>query len=742
VTKYCFIDTETKSEIDISLGHDLYTRACVCMIVTYALSTYDRGWQDQPAKLWEPWDDPVRPVDLAAAVRDPEVIFVAHNAAFDRLVLQRQLDIDIPIERWQCTMAIACSHGLPGSLEQLGEAVGLPTDLRKLVDDKGLIDTFCVPQPRLGRFITPLEKPDEWKRFCNYAVRDTVTLREIFKRLPTVNYVGSNLRGWHLDQLINERGFGFDRQLAAAAKSFLADAKVGSDVVVAKASGNEVHAASQRNRLLRYLREKCGVDIESLRASEVREWLEHDDLDPVVRVLLEQRLEAGKSSGAKFDRGLRMVGPGSRIRHTIRWAGAGRTGRFSHRGYQPGNMARPVLTVRRENGRIELEPVKASYIDDVIIPGIYSKAALNNDLVYGGPYEACALTLRHAIVAAPGNELVTGDFKNIESVITAWIAGQEDELQAFALAFADPKNKSLDVYRKQFSAFFGTPVLEVNDTERQAGKVSKLAFGFGGGVGALVTMAAGYQMDLEPLTDIILPRATAEQREKAYKAWRRAFLRAEDYELEPKVYQACDILKQIYRTTNDKIDAMRRAVDTAVKDSIRNPGSAAYRVAKCLIWATPHYLNIQLPNGDRLIYASPKLFVEKIEDPEGGKPWVTETVSYITVRGKTVRRERAWSGLFVENIVQAIANRVLRAALLRVHADTLTVPAIAAYLASLPVGERTAIVLHVHDEIVLDVPAGTYPKERLQSVLCEKEEWFRDLPMAADVWNYPRYGKR
>ena len=126
-------------------------------------------------------------------------------------------------------MAQANAHGLPGSLEKLGEVCGLTKDQAKLTDDKGLIDTFCVPQRASNRFIEPWEMPNEWTRFCNYAVRDTEALRALFERMPAANYCGDNLANWRLDQLINERGFGFDRRLATAATDFLADAKVASD---------------------------------------------------------------------------------------------------------------------------------------------------------------------------------------------------------------------------------------------------------------------------------------------------------------------------------------------------------------------------------------------------------------------------------------------------------------------------------------------------------------------------------
>lgn len=410
-------------------------------------------------------------------------------------------------------------------------------------------------------------------------------------------------------------------------------------------------------------------------------------------------------------------------------------------------MARPALSVRRPEGhehagRIELAPVKASYIDDVVIPGIYSKAALNEPLIYGGPNEACALAVRHMIVAAPGNEIMAGDFKNIESVITAWVAGETIQISAFKESFESHGDKAKDVYCILAGKILGKPPTEITDTERQMGKVMILAFGFGGGVSALVNMALVYQLDLEPLPALIFPTATPEQMERAYRAWRRAFLLGEDFELSCDVYMACDILKQAYRTANSAIDQLRKDIDVATKSAVAHPMANVYSVGRCKIWGTGSFLVIELPSGRRLLYASPQLRTEEIKDPEGGKPWTSSYITYATARGKNWHRERAWSGLFVENIVQAIANDVLRAAMLRVHKDTLSVAPVAAYLATLPLGARTAISLHVHDEICLDVPKGSYPKERFLRVLTQKEDWMVGLPIAADIWRHERYGKR
>ena len=346
------------------------------------------------------------------------------------------------------------------------------------------------------------------------------------------------------------------------------------------------------------------------------------------------------------------------------------------------------------------------------------------------------------MVADPGNELVVADFKNIETVVTAWVADERAVLESFRSLFENPKDKSKDPYRILAGEMLGKRPEDVTESERQMGKVAILAFGFGGGVAALVSMAVGYQMDLEPLAAIVLPTATPDQLVKANTAWERAFLKGEDFELEREVYMACDVLKQAFRAANPAINQMRYDLNDAILDAVEHKNGTVHHVARCKVWCNASFLVIELPSGRRLLYASPILKTEEVEDPLGGRSWKARYVTYQTVRGRSWRRERAWSGLFVENIVQAIANDVLRAAMLRVHDDTLTVPEIAAYLETLEPYARTAISLHVHDEIGLDVPKGSYPEERLLRVLKQKEKWMEGLPIAADLWTNQRYGKR
>lgn len=702
-----YADTETRSTAPIERGTDVYTASAECTLVTFARD------EDKP-DYWDVLGGQLIPAPLVDAYRDPDETFVFHNAQFDRMVFARCLKMPFPITRLRCTMAQAYAHGMPGSLEFLGMVLGLPMDERKLAEDgKRLMRLFCLPRHD-DTFNSPDDYPADWQQFIEYAVRDTVALREIAKRLPKHNFQGVNLESWWIDQLINEYGFCTDQKLASAARKLLTKAKDLHDTQISDATLGLVSTANQRAKLLRYF-ESQGVLVPNLQAATMRTMLEADDLAPEIRFLLELRLEAAKSSGAKFKRLMEWEGEASRVRFAIQWSGAGRTGRSSGRGPQPHNFTRPTM--------------KADYIESVVLPGVMSGAALGEPLLYGGPNEACSNVLRPCITAGPGNELVVADWSNIEGRINAWIAGETWKLDAYR---AQDAGTGKDGYKLLYARFFGIDVDEVDDHMRQMGKVIDLSCGYGGSVGAFVTMAAGYDMDLDAAAPAVLAAATEAQKAKAYRKWRRAFLNGEDYLLEPRTFQACAVLVDAYRTANSAINDLRHALDYAVKECVRYPNHA-HSVGKCRIWSTGSWLVIELPSGRRLLYAQPKIETERKWDVESNEWMEYDYITYITARGKSWRRERAWSGLFLENIVQAIANDVLRAAQRLIQHE---------WDAEF---HTTPMCLHVHDEIALDVPKGTYPLGKLRAQMTTgilaANPWLAGLPLAAAGYVGHRFRK-
>jgi DNA polymerase bacteriophage-type len=716
-----FLDFETRSPENLkTAGLDRYMTRAQATIASWAVG-------DGPVYQWDMLHErvPQRWVDF---IHNPNMTFIAHNAPFDRAVMERLLLHPTPPNRWWCTRAQAYAHSLPGGLDALCTILGVPQEHAKIMDGKRLIQLFCVPN-KDGYFNEPKDYPDEWTAFKDYAMRDVDALRSIYRRLPIHNFRAENLRYFWLDLAVNERGFAVDVPLAAAAAERLEAAKAGSDLAIARATKGAVSAVTQRDKLLEYL-QRSRPSLKNLRRDTVEKELAGDWLSPEDRFLLQARLEGSKASGAKYKRALQMH-VDERLRYTMQVFGAGATGRTAHKGFQPGNTPRPVsFNPLAEKLADQHVPVDAEFIDEIILPAIRSGNL--DSMVTGGVGTACAVALRHVIVATgsilpslglpaagPKIELVVADYRNIESVVLAWVADETWKLTAFrAVFFVNAR----DMYRLLYSKFFGRAVESISDHERQVGKVIELSCGFGGSVGAFVTMAATYGMDLSLLPALVLPSADEGILARARDAHKRS---ADHYSLSEAVWTACHVLVQAYRSANPAIDKFKRDLGRAVQHVLMIRGSLKQVGRYIRVWADANVLTIELPSGRRLLYWRPKVEVKLVTDPETGEEKSQLITIYERARGPKMIKHVAWPGLFVENVVQAIANDVLRAGLLEVERRF-----------------PETVVLHVHDEIVCETDCDTMTVKDLEEAMCVMPPWAKGLPVAAKGWHGPRYGKR
>lgn len=339
-----WVDTETFSETPIKHGTYRYVADCELMIVSWALDDGQVVVEDLTA------GSPSAALQLALFEAD-EVW--AHNAMFDRGVVAKHLAAFAPpLARWRCTMVKALSHSLPGGLDKLCEILQVPQDQAKHKAGKELVRLFCMPRPANSKLrrATRETHPIEWQRFLDYAGADILAMRQVDKKLPSWNYGGETAAGrrelalWHLDQQINDRGFAVDLELADAAIRAIDEEQTRLAGAAWAHSDGALNAATQRDAMLEHLLAEYNISLPDLRSSTLEKRLADPEIPDGMKELLRIRLQASTTSTAKY-KAIRNGAVAGRLRGTMQFNGAGRTGRWAHRGAQPGNMPRPTMKV-------------------------------------------------------------------------------------------------------------------------------------------------------------------------------------------------------------------------------------------------------------------------------------------------------------------------------------------------------------------------------------------------------------
>jgi DNA polymerase len=234
-----------------------------------------------------------------------------------------------------------------------------------------------------------------------------------------------------------------------------------------------------------------------------------------------------------------------------------------------------------------------------------------------------------------------------------------------------------DVYKHNAAATFRVSYDEVDKDQRQIGKVQELACGFAGGIGAFSAMGRIY--------NIILPESDSR---KMVDGWRRA-----------------NPWGPVYW------DALERAYLAAM----RNPGREFLAGRVAYLYDRQHLWYV-LPSGRVLCYPFARF------DEEGNVTYAKASWKP-AADAKEWPRARLWRGLACENITQAVANDLLRHSLARLEEEGLDV------------------VLHVHDEIVLETADPDADAAKLLKIMTTAPAWAAALPLNAEVATMTRYGK-
>lgn len=172
-------------------------------------------------------------------------------------------------------------------------------------------------------------------------------------------------------------------------------------------------------------------------------------------------------------------------------------------------------------------------------------------------------------------------------------------------------------------------------------------------------------------------------------------------------------LVDLWRASNPHIVQFWWDVDRAVKTCVKRRVEVETHGIRCAYKSG--VLFIRLPSGRELAYVKPRIG----ENRFGG-----ESVTYEGL-GMTKKWERieTFGGKLVENITQATARDLLVFAMKQLR------------------NRGFDIVMHVHDEIVLEVPHGVSSVEEICSIMAENPPWAKGLPLKADGYECEYYRK-
>ena len=591
------IDIETKSDKDISkCGVYAYTDTPYFDILLFAYSI-----DGQPVQVVDTANGEEIPENVLAALADENVVKRAFNCNFERVCLSKYLRENYPQyfqsysisedtvgdylspESWHCSMIHARTLGLPSSLAEVGKILGI--EQQKMTEGKALIKFFCVPYDTIGsvpQFHNSKDYPEKWEIFKAYNKRDVEAELEIDRKLLRFPVPDFLWKEFYLDQEINDRGILVDMQLADKAIGLDAEAKEELTAEMKRLTG--VENPNSVYQLLDWL-ETQGYKSDSLGKAQVQELIKTTK-EPVKSVL-QMRLQLSKSSVKKYTAMKNTACSDNRARGMFSFYGASRTGRWAGRNVQLQNLPQnhlPDLTEAREL-------VKYSSFEDI-------------QMLYDDVPDTLSQLIRTAFIPRQGMKFIVADFSAIEARVIAWLAGEEWRMKAFA--------NGEDIYCASASKMFGVPVVKhgENGQLRQKGKISELACGFGGSVGAMKAMGA----DSLGLSDTELKQIVTD--------WREA---------------------------SPHITELWWAVDRAVKKAVKE--KTATKTHGLLFSYEAGFLFIRLPSGRRLAYAKPYIGKNKF----GG-----ESVTYMGINAqKKWDRLESYGPKFVENCVQGIARDLL-----------------------------------------------------------------------------------
>lgn len=526
----------------------------------------------------------------------------AHNAAFERFIFWYVLQKNYPLESFYCTAAQARANCAPGSLEDVGRFSG--ASMKKDHRGSQLIRLLSIPRAD-GTFNNDPTLMAEMVAYCEQDVR---AMRAISQALRPLS--ADELADYHVNERINDRGLLVDVPLCNAAIKYASDELAEIEQIVQEVTEGAITSV-RSPKMRQWVLDRVGPEAKKLMLT-VKDDVERYSIDKTVRAnllamenpdevppdvaeVIQCADDLWASSVAKFSRLASLADEEDhRVRGAFVFAGGSATGRASSYGAQVHNLPRKSAK--------DPDAIRAAMVrGHEIVPRFEKRIT-----------DVLKKMLRPAIIAGPGNVLISYDWSAIEGRVHPWLSNclaGETKLDVF--------RSGLDPYKVNASATFRVAYGDVTGDQRQVGKVQELALGFLGGPGAFETFGRIYGV-----------RLTGAEVQRAVDGWRRA---------------------------NPWAQAHGQQLENAYLRAMRHKGRE-FKAGRIVYLFDGQTLWYSLPSGRVLCYPNAKF------DDEGNVTY-TKAAWKPAADAKEWPRARLWRGLACENVVQATAHDLLRYAM-------------------------------------------------------------------------------
>ena len=625
------------------------------------------------------------PKNFVDHIRNPRVMFQAHNAEFEYAVWEycvRRLWPEAPAihaSRYICTAVRCAASGLPRSLDGVGRALNLPVQKDK--EGGRLLNMFSKPQAArkarkpskanpnpVGtpeRRIMPWDEPEEFDKLIQYNITDVVAEMMIPPVVPPLP--PKEQRIYTLTLEMNRRGLPLDMEAVNASMPTLTELEQRVERRVLQMTDGV--KPTQRDKMIEIFSD-LGEELENLQAKTLKDILtiRGDELDPEVKELMLLRLEGGKASTKKLKKMLQLVTPwDGRVRGGFLMFGA-HTGRYSGKGIQPQNFTRGDY--------------KPHQLENLFWFLINCDADVF-ECLWRRPIDAIAQGMRGFIKAPPGKKFVVSDFAAIEARVLAWLADEKDMLKVYARNGDVYITMAATLYKRDEKEMLRLKALDDKETigQRKFAKDIVLGCGFQmGGVGFY--------------RNCIMRGVKVEEEfcKKAVQTYRKA---------------VPNIVKLWYDVEECAIEAV---VKRATK---RNPVVLRHLT----FYMEGRWLCIGLPSGRPIRYIDPKVqLVERFGKMRNQLSFKTE------YKGKWIR-ETTYGGKLAENVTQAVARDIMTESMVRANK------------------RGYPIIATIHDELVCEVDEDFGSAKELEELMSELPRWAPGAPVSCEGWEGPRYRK-